>query len=148
MKSYLFASAMVVAASARRNRALSLIDERPACYDTDLSFADNGDDKCDWYATGTNYFACGAYDDDDFKANEMCCACGGGSPTPLNTAMQCVEANGTAKDNGGDGCDWYGLSTNFLSCGGYDDADFDAASMCCACGGGQDMLVVVEPTDE
>ena len=125
--------------------ALNLVDESPACYDTELSGADTGGDKCAWYAEGTNYFSCGAYDDDDFRANEMCCACSGGSPTPLNTAIQCVDQNRGAKDNGGDGCDWYGQMTNSLSCGGYDDADFDAGSMCCACGGGEDQLVLVGP---
>ena len=32
-----------------------------------------------------------------------------------------------------------------MSCGGYDDADFDANTMCCACGGGEDQLVLVGP---
>ena len=31
-----------------------------------------------------------------------------------------------------------------MRCGGYDDADFDADFMCCACGGGREMLVITD----
>ena len=34
-----------------------------------------------------------------------------------------------------------------MRCGGYDDADFDANSMCCACGGGLEMLVIIDSED-
>lgn len=57
-----------------------------------LNFEDITDsygDTCEsWY----NFYPqdCGEYDDEDFKANEACCACGGG-----NSELQChCEANG------------------------------------------------------
>ena len=48
----------------------------PACVDT------NGE-ATDFYGDGCGYYddfpgACGFDDDEDFFANEMCCACGGG----------------------------------------------------------------------
>ena len=36
-----------------------------------------------------------------------------------------------ARDTGGDGCDWY--IGNEGHCGYFDDNDFHAQSMCCAC---------------
>ena len=53
----------------------------------------------------------------------------------LNT---CWEENMTFVDSGNDGCEWYGLGTNYLTCGNYDTDDFNARRMCCACGGGSD----------
>ena len=38
--------------------------------------ADSYGDGCDYY--DSNVYDCGRYDDDDFTANQMCCACGGG----------------------------------------------------------------------
>ena len=32
-------------------------------------------DSCTWYYSSTS--SCGEYDDDDFTANTMCCACKG-----------------------------------------------------------------------
>ena len=117
---------------------LNLIDEQPACYDMDLGITDSGGDNCAWYSESTNFMSCGGFDDDDFVAALLCCACGGGSPTPLDTANKCFDLNNGAKDNGGDDCAWYAESSNYMSCGGYDDADFEANNMCCACGGGSD----------
>jgi hypothetical protein len=48
----------------------------PTCMDTDQN--SNGDvdgDKCDKYQPT---WCTGAWDDDDFKAQEMCCVCDGG----------------------------------------------------------------------
>ena len=53
--------------------------------------------------------------------------------------MTCQSTNFGATDNGGDGCDWYDVLNRSGTCGDYDDADFDAKSMCCACGGGRDV---------
>ena len=39
----------------------------------DHSAADSSGDTCQWYNEYTEY--CGDYDDDDFDAREMCCAC-------------------------------------------------------------------------
>ena len=93
---------------------------------------------CEWYEMADNYKSCGKYDTADFRAHLMCCACGGGSRTPTPYYMQCQDQNNNAKDNGGDGCDWYGINDNHTTCGDYDDADFDAKAMCCDCGGGED----------
>ena len=48
-----------------------------------------------------------------------------------------IDANGdTTYDSDGVGCTSY---DNYPSwCGDYDDSDFDANQMCCACGGGDD----------
>ena len=61
------------------------------CIDTNEDAGDNLDFVCQNYkmllATDTNsktlttnlhYSSCGKRDDEDFKAKEMCCACGGG----------------------------------------------------------------------
>ena len=67
-----------------------IIEPRPyPCFDSNMTFADTGNDGCDWYDRGTNYMTCGTYDTLDFKANEMCCACGGGSPVPVTYVMTC-----------------------------------------------------------
>ena len=101
----------------------------PECADTNNGFGDVGGDQCDWYER--NPGSCGAYDTADFKANQMCCTCGGGS-----TAAQpaCTDTNNGFGDSGGDKCDWYVEREG--SCGAYDTVDFIAAEMCCACGGG------------
>ena len=81
----------------------------------------------------TNPGGCGSYDDDDFKANDVCCACGGGGrarysaeteidyicpdsvdPTEESCLMAfskeltefCEDTAGDATDTGGDGCEW------------------------------------------
>ena len=52
----------------------------------------------------------------------MCCACGGG---------ECVDNEGDALDSTWDGCAGY---WNWPSlCGAFDDDDFTASEMCCAC---------------
>ena len=52
------------------------------CFDSNLIYGDRAGDKCDWYATRTDL--CGTYDTEEFKANEMCCVCGGGNPYRMN----------------------------------------------------------------
>ena len=46
------------------------------CTDTDNGATDRDDDGCDAYARRPAW--CGHYNDDDFQADQMCCACGGG----------------------------------------------------------------------
>ena len=48
------------------------------CRDTDNGATDRDGQDCSskWYKLYPQ--DCGAYDDDDFKANKMCCACNGG----------------------------------------------------------------------
>lgn len=50
--------------------------ETAVCLDSEGDARDNAGDACSWY--GINQRSCGIFDDDDFKANEQCCACGGG----------------------------------------------------------------------
>ena len=60
---------------------LLLID---SCVDTDKGTGDYGGMGCSWYDDDVELYgteSCGIYDDDDFKANKMCCACGGGNST-------------------------------------------------------------------
>ena len=45
------------------------------CSDTANGATDTGRDGCDWYNDKPQ--ECGKYDDDDFVANSVCCACGG-----------------------------------------------------------------------
>ena len=104
-------------------------------------------DGCYWY--DDNPEMCGYYDDDDFSAFTMCCACEGrtmlypelnlASTAKTNTKLpvvnlsNCLDTDFTT-DLTGDGCSWY---TEFShTCGDYDDDDFSAATDCCACGGG------------
>lgn len=58
--------------------------EDGACHDLDLFTYDNrgGFDNCwEYDSTHTSYEIneCGAFDDTDFKADDLCCACGGGT---------------------------------------------------------------------
>ena len=46
------------------------------CTNTDNGAKDSFGDGCNWYADSKDQ--CGSADDNDFKANAMCCACGGG----------------------------------------------------------------------
>ena len=45
--------------------------------------------------------------------------------------LACFDETNGAVDKGNDGCDYY--DSNPSKCGYYDDADFIANSMCCAC---------------
>ena len=49
-----------------------------------------------------------------------------------------------AKDNGNDGCSWYGRRNRSDKCGDFDDADFSAREMCCVCGGGKQVAYFIE----
>jgi len=80
----------------------------------------DGDNCSGWY--DTHPLGCGKYDDEDFVANDQCCACGGGS---------CVNDDSTS-DRYRDTCsDYYDKRPD--KCGDYDDADFVAADQCCIC---------------
>ena len=45
----------------------------PECYDTDYGVKDRSGDGCEAYNSEPS--ACGEFDDDDFTASTMCCAC-------------------------------------------------------------------------
>jgi len=97
------------------------------CDDTNGDFGDLAGDKCDWYEEHTS--GCGMYDTDDFKSEGMCCACLGG--TWYQEPEVCFDMNGFGEDTGGDDCTWYWDYQDW--CGAFDDDDFTASEMCCAC---------------
>jgi hypothetical protein len=117
------------------------------CYDSDAGATDSYWDDCLGYAIYTSW--CGNYDDDDFTSDEMCCGCGGGTnsvtamPTPVpvpaptgSWALGCTNTDGDALDMYDDSCDdWYFYTSRCPANGGwsYDDDDFTADDMCCAC---------------
>ena len=47
--------------------------------------------------------------------------------------IECSDTNNGATDSYGDGCEYY--VDNDDECGNYDDNDFTANTMCCACRG-------------
>jgi hypothetical protein len=99
---------------AGRNPAQMNLSIVEGCFDTEGDFRDSGNDSCTWYDTSSH--ACGAYDDNDFTASSVCCACGGGS-TNVEEAV-CENTHGLEADSGGDGCVWY--DSNPGSCGNHD----------------------------
>ena len=74
------------------------------------------------------------YDDDDFTAVDMCCACS--APTMSPTVPTCYSTDAGALDPYGDDCDDYVANPGWCGDGTYDDDDFSHDEMCCACGGG------------
>ena len=51
---------------------------------------------------------------------------------PERDPDSCTDTAGDATDSYGDGCEWYDEYPE--ECGAYDDEDFTAAEVCCACG--------------
>jgi hypothetical protein len=105
------------------------------CVDGDAhSSGDVDGDRCVDYAANPQWCE-GNFDDDDFVASTMCCACGGsseGRPEP----PQCSDTDeGSTGDVDGDLCEQYTANQQWCM-GDFGDDDFNAASMCCACGGG------------
>lgn len=112
-----------------------------ACEHTSGGALDAGSDDCDWYDDRSG--SCGAYDDGDFTASVHCCGCGGGQTVtvPVSEAV-CEDTEGEARDGGNDSCSWYVMYPD--SCGSYDDLDFTAGSMCCACSGGRPSTTALD----
>ena len=52
------------------------LEKLKTCSDTDNGLTDSEGYGCDEYTIYPS--DCGKYDTDDFKSNEMCCACNGG----------------------------------------------------------------------
>ena len=78
----------------------------------------------------------------DMKLNEYCNYNSGYEPS----AEQCSDLDGTAYDSlGTGGCSSY---TSLVWCGGYDDDDFSANTMCCFCGGGTTFSGMDSPNCE
>jgi hypothetical protein len=92
--------------------------------------------------------SCGPYGlTDQPKADEACCACGGGGkPSRSTLASTCTDItlhDGSPWDDGtGYGCTEYGAGEG-VSCGPFGgEGGYNAEEACCACGGG----VAVEHT--
>ena len=55
--------------------------DRDTCVDTAGDLVDSNNNGCEWYNIplyNVDGHGCGEYDIGEFKANEMCCGCGGG----------------------------------------------------------------------
>jgi hypothetical protein len=101
------------------------------CFDTNQGRVDSAGDDCLWYESHIDY--CGYYDTQDFNANSMCCVCQyfADSVDLDDIYSDCEDTAGDARDSYNDGCEWYNEFPE--GCGYYDDDDFDAVAMCCAC---------------
>ena len=117
------------------------------CADTDNGAVDIDADHCTGGPNGGYEEVpelCGLYDDLDFSALEMCCACGGGY-----TCSPCWDADGGATNahaSGSRSCGWALYSNQPATCADFDDDDFTANEMCCACGGGTGTAPSPAPT--
>ena len=124
--------------------------------DTDRDTTGTDGKGCNAYKPGD----CGTQDSNDFKSNEMCCACGGGigmlkklyfwghisyiketlviqnllSDQNIFTA-NCWNIEGGYTDSIGRSCNDYGKSS--VKCGFFDTTSFYSEQMCCICGGGR-----------
>jgi hypothetical protein len=101
------------------------------CFDTNQGQRDSAGDDCTWYEDYTDF--CGFYDTESFSANSMCCVCQyfAGSVDLGDIYRDCEDTAGDARDSYNDGCEWYNEFPE--GCGYYNDDDFDAVAMCCAC---------------
>lgn len=112
------------------------------CTDTDDAASDGDGDYCWAYADHPQW--CGGYDDDDFISASMCCACGGGADNSVLKASSdtVAKASCTSTDESstgdmdGDHCVDYSHNPQWCTDGNFGDEDFNAFTMCCACGGG------------
>ena len=88
----------VLERQAHRHLLRHLPPPRETCRNTDNGEVDSSGDPCTWYDDVNNQWQCGYHDDDNFRANEMCCACGGGTGTsepycpPFETGEDLKEA--------------------------------------------------------
>lgn len=62
--------------------------------DTDVGATDASGKNCSYYMG--NEAECGLFDDDDFKAAEMCCFCGGGNSVQVDPST--MDMSATAMD--------------------------------------------------
>ncbi|CAK0850539.1 unnamed protein product, partial [Prorocentrum cordatum] len=141
------------------------------CADTSEEAIGTNGGGCEWWTDYAQYCVYDyLYDDSDFTAGDMCCACGGGeggnstaptptsptpaptsspspaptptsptpAPTPSSNPAICADTSEEAVGINGGGCEWWTDYPLFcIYSPFYDDADFTAAEMCCACGGGE-----------
>ena len=99
-----------------------------------------------------------SYDTSEFTASESCVACGGGQVVQdtwyeTEEVQEVTECDDSMwddhKDSSGHSCDGYvGYEdTHWCDEGApNDDSDFTSSEMCCACGGGeQEILIQYQP---
>ncbi|CAK0850541.1 unnamed protein product [Prorocentrum cordatum] len=128
--------------------------DQATCADTSEEATGTNGGGCEWWTDYAQYCAYDyLYDDSDFTAGDMCCACGGGevgdstaptptSPTPAPTSSPnpatCADTSEGATGTNGGGCEWWTDYAQYCAYDYlYDDSDFTAGDMCCACGGGE-----------
>ncbi len=122
--------------------ALALVKESESvCVDTLFEARDSYGDPCDYYFEYPD--ECGGYDDVDFTASQMCCDCGGGFGWVRGSLDEewdmsspyCYDDTGNGElASDGNGCAGFFME-NRSHCFNFDDSDFTASEMCCACGG-------------
>jgi len=116
------------------------------CRNMDFEFTADGVDydlvvdvqghHCVWY--NINDADCGKYDDDDFIAKNLCCACKGEMTFSDKVTKALGNTTCTNTDNGATDSEEYSCR-NYQRhwCGKHDDRDFESKKMCCICGGGE-----------
>ena len=117
------------------NEPIQILPDTGTCRDTNNGALDIGGDGCNWYEQNVGF--CGNYDNLLFKANEMCCTCGGG--TREEFIAVCHDTNNGFLDTGKDDCEYY--VGREIMCGDFDTPHFNSTQMCCACGGGTTGLL-------
>ncbi|CAK0850531.1 unnamed protein product, partial [Prorocentrum cordatum] len=96
--------------------------DQATCADTSEEATGTNGGGCEWWTDYAQYCAYDyLYDDSDFTAGDMCCACGGGevgdstaptptSPTPAPTSSPnpatCADTSEEAIGTNGGGCEW------------------------------------------
>lgn len=114
-----------------QQRILDQIGE-VGCDDTEHETRDSNGRGCVFY---NDYPAtCGDANTEFFVAEDVCCACGGGT----TGGGMCENTDEDVTDPDGFGCEWYNQKP--ADCGKYDDSDFESDRMCCVCGGGQEIF--------
>ena len=59
------------------NTEIFYLDTEESCKDMDDGVFDGAGDSCSWYNHNLTRKYCGKYDDEDFSASALCCACKG-----------------------------------------------------------------------
>jgi len=100
------------------------------CKDTANGATDKEDGDCDWYLRHSDHRdQCGNLDDDDFKANDVCCACGGGT----GGTVEPYACNGHNDFDCGDGecVYWTDTCDGFSDCSDRSDESDEYADCDC-----------------
>ena len=108
------------------------------CYDLNFGATNAFGEDCAAYV-GASQSICEYYGEDygdeDFDLVHMCCSCGGGERDADLNWLTCTNTDDGVLNNWGGGCSpWYDNYPD--GCDLYDDEDFVAEDLCCACGGG------------